>query len=307
MVKLIVRADGTRLLSLRGEWSSEAETALAEGHFDVLSIQAGTWGDFSFLQPYAGKIRRLLVASGVDAYKGLEVLTELTEIDLEEAPSPALDLLAFQKLEKCYLRWHKKYPKEFFALPQLAEATLANYPGSDCTAIGQAAGLRKLDLRKGSVASLAGLEHVAGLQHLSLSHMKELQDISAVAKAPLQMLHIEKCPKLVDVDFIRRLSSLRELFIDCGGSGFADLRWLSSMEHLIDLLIAVPVQEIDWNIVFAMPALQRVVINTHEGYQLDEQALLACAQAHGRIVDNFTRAGTKIQPAVKFWMAPKAA
>lgn len=306
MVKFINRPDGTRVLSLRGEWSDEAAEALAAGKFDVLSIHAGSWGDFSDLAPYAGKIKRLLVGSAVDSYKGLERLTELTEIDLEEAPSPALNLLAFQKLEKCYLRWHKKYTREFFALPGLKEITLANYAGVDCADIGMAAGLRKLDLRKGSVTSLSGLEKLAGLQHLEVSYMKELQDISAVSAAPLQVLHIEKCPKLEDVDLVRGMTGLQNLFIDCASPGFADLRWLGKMGQLYDVLIAVPVQEIDWNIIFAMPNLQRVVINTHEGYQLDEGALLACAKEHGRTVDNFIRAGTKTLPAVKFWMAPKA-
>jgi hypothetical protein len=306
MVKLIVRADGTRVLSLRGTWSDEAEAAVADGRFDILSIQAGNWGDFSFLAPHAGTIKRLLIAGGVESYRGLEKLTELTEIDLEEAPGQALDLLAFQKLEKCYLRWHKKYPKAFFALPRLAEVTLANYPGKDCADIGMAAGLRKLDLRKGSVTSLSGLEQATGLQHLSLAYTKELQDISAVAKSPLQVLHLEKCPKLAEIDLIRGLTKMRELFVDCASPGFADLRWLGRMENLADVLIAVPVQQIDWSILFAMPALQRVVINTHEGYGLDEEALLACAKAYGRQVDGLTRAGTKAHPAVKFWMTPKA-
>lgn len=305
-IRKIIRADGTRVLSIQEGWSTEAAAAIAAGDFDYLSINQGDLGNFDFLGEFANRIKRLRVVSPSESYQGLEKLTGLVEIDLEEVLNPPLDLLVFKELERCYLHWHKKYSKDFFALQRLTEATLSNYTCKDCTDISQARKLVRLDLRKGSAESLKGIERLSELQHLSLAYMRNLQDVSsASALQQLEVLHIEKCPKVLDVDFIRDLPNLKKLFIDCGSDGYADLKWMAKLDALIAVLIAVPVQSVDWNIIFALPSLQRVVINTHPGYQLTDEDLFAYAKSHGRVLDNYMRAGTKKHPALKFWMAPK--
>lgn len=142
----------------------------------------------------------------------------------------------------CNLNWHKRYPAEFFTLPDLRDITIAHYAGKDCADIGRAKGLQRLDLRQGSAQALRGLE-------------------------PL------KYPKIVELDIVRQLPNLEELFLDCGANGFDNLRWMGRLEKLVDVLIAVPVLELDWRILFSLPQLQRVIINTHPGYVIsDEQS-----------------------------------
>lgn len=303
-MKKIVRADGTVVLSFRGGWSDEAIAAIAAEKFDELSFNAGDWGDFAPLRPYADKVKRLRVSSPVDTHRGLEVLTNLVDIALHDTPSPPLDLLRFTKLKSCYLNWDKRYPKQFFSLPNLEDITLSHYSGKECADIGRAKGLRKLDLRQGSVVTLQGLESLS-LTHLSLAYMRNLGDVSAIGGfRDLEVLHIEKCPKITDVDFVRRLPNLRELFLDCGAKGFDDLKWMGRLSKLVDVLIAVPVQEVDWRIVFSLPQLQRVVINAHPGYAISDEQLQSLAKAHGREMGDYIRAGTKKHPAFKFSMKP---
>lgn len=305
-IRRVIRPDGTRVLSIREGWSPEVSIAIEEGNFDYLSLNTGQWVNFDFLGKYCDQINRLGVSSSVTTYQGLEKLTKLVEIRLEDTPNPPLDLLVFKELQRCYLDWHKRYPPAFFALPKLNEVTLTHYSAKDCSDIAQAHKLIRLDLQQGGIQSLNGIEHLSHLKYLSLAYMRNLQDISAAASLrQLEVLHIEKCPKVVDVDFVRGLSNLQTLFIDCGSAGYTDLKWMSKLDALIDVLIAVPVQSVDWDIVFALPNLQRVVINTHPGYQIADDELFACAKAHGRVLDNYFRAGTKKHPAFKFWMAPK--
>lgn len=303
-VKRIVRADGTVVLSLRGGWSDQALEAIAAEKFDELSINSGDWRDFEPLRPYAEKIARLRVSSPVDTHRGLEALTNLEDLALHDTPSPPLDLLQFRKLKSCYLNWDKRYPKHFFSLPYLEDITLAHYAAKDCADLGQAKGLRKLDLRQGGAGTLRGLEALS-LTQLSLAYMRNLSDVSAIAKFQgLEVLHIEKCPKIVDVDFVTELPNLKELFLDCGAKGFDDLKWMAKLRNLVDVLIAVPVHDVDWKIVFSLPNLQRVVINTHPGYEMKDAQLQALARVHGRELGNYIRAGTRKHPAFKFSMKP---
>lgn len=303
MINSIERADGIRVASLHSDWTDEDASLVAAGEFDILSIRAGGWTDFGFLAPYVNQIRRLVVAGGMNSHSGLERLVNLVEIDLEDCPTPSLYLMAFTKLERCYLSWHKRYPLAFFTLPRLSEVTLAGFTSTDCKDISQLTNLARLDLRKGSVASLDGLGELDRLKDVQLGYMRNLVDLSAIEQArQLEVLHIGKCPRVMDVDFIRNLPQLRELFVDCGSAGFDDLQWMEKLHALVDVLIAVPVRSIDWRILFALPKLRRVVVNTHPGYVVDQAAILAEAAAYGRTIDNFMHAGTKKHPAVKFWM-----
>lgn len=287
-------------------WSAEVEHAISKNDFDRLNIGNGQWTDFDFLGKYANLLARLRISSPVDSFRGIEKLINLRELELDDAPSPPLDLTVFEQLEKCYLYWHKRYSPKFFALPKLVGVTLSHYTEKDCNDIAQAKNLVHLDLRQGSVRSLHGIEHLHNLKKLSLAYLRNLEDVSSVASlSQLEEIHIEKCPKVLDVEFIRDFHHLRKLHIDCGSPGFADLQWMSKLDDLVTVLIALPVQSVDWNIVFALPNLQRVVINTHPGYQITDDELFACAKTHGRVLGNYFRAGTKKHPAFKFWMEPK--
>lgn len=305
-IKRTVRADGSIALGIREGWSDEAAAEVAKGDFDILLIQTGQWSDFNFLEPYANNIARLSISSPVDTFRGVEKLMNLRELDLADAPSPSLDLMVFQNLESCHLHWHKGYSPRFFGLPKLSQVAISHYSARTCEDIAQAKQLSTLDLRQGSVQSLKGLETLPKLKQLSLAYMRNLSDVSAVAGLKgLEVLHIEKCPKVVDIDFVRSLPNIRKLFLDCGSPGFADLEWMRKLVDLIDVLIAVPVQTIDWDVIFSLPELQRVVINTHPGYAISDEELFAQARAHGRQLDNYVRAGTRKHPAFKFWMERK--
>lgn len=302
----LIRPGGERALIVNAPGGPEAAAELAAGGFDLVCLGSGNWPDFSFLVPYRDRIRWLEIQGEIIDADSLNKLTGLTHLYLDDS-SPRLDLLAFRQLEVAFLPWHKRYPASFFSLPNLRCLTLSYYAGSDCRDIAAAKGLERLDLRMGGLQSLAGLERVPGLKQLSLANLRKLTDVSAAAACTgLEVLHIEKCPAVADVAFVEALGSLRELFLDCASPGFADLAWLSRMRSMVDILIAVPVQSIDWNCVFELPELQRVVIDTHPGYRIDEAELIALAGAHGRVLDNFYRAGTNKHPAFKFWMNRKA-
>jgi len=78
----------------------------------------------------------------------LAPLVELTTLELDDAPSPPLDLLPLRKLRACFLKWHKKYPPEFFGLPALRDVTLEGYSEVTCTQISKARGLTELELER---------------------------------------------------------------------------------------------------------------------------------------------------------------
>jgi hypothetical protein len=54
-----------------------------------------------------------------------------------------------------------------------------------------------------------------------------------------------------------------------------------------------------------VPFTLRVVINTRPGYTITDEELFKLAAAHGRVLENYGRAGSKKHPAFKFWMNKK--
>jgi hypothetical protein len=304
-VERITRANGYRVLALRGGWSREADAEIARGDFDELSIHMGDWPDFEFLIKHARTIERLSITSAVKSFRGIEELVDLKELSLLDAPSPPIDLTRFVSLERCELKWHKGYSSRFFLLPHLRDLTISHYTERDCKGIAEASALEKLDLRQSRLETLSGIEGLKSLTKLSLAHLRHMHDASAIgALRGLESIHVEKCPLLTDVSFAERLPNLRELFLDCGGPGFTDLSWMSKLSNLTDVLVAVPVKNIDWSILLSRPRLQRVVINTHPGYVLRDEDLYSLARSHGRTISNYVRAGTRKHPGFKFWMQP---
>lgn len=300
-IRRIVRDDGIVVLSLRGGWSEAAIQQIAADAFDELSINDGNWGDLRPLIPFADKIKHLRVTSGAMSFKGIESLHKLESVELDNAPSPPCDLTALRNLRYCYLKWHKRYAKDFFALPKLRDVTLLGYTEENCRDISIASKLSSLEITQGGLQSLSGLEEIKELSELSLSYLRGLTDVTQIrSMLKLEILHIEKCPKVEDVSNIPKLVHLRELFVDCGGPGFEDVDWLLRFKDLVDLLIAVPVKSPNWQLIASLPNLRNAVVNTHPGYSVPDSEVLAQLRRSGREIRDFIRAGTKKFPGFKF-------
>src|ERR1700747_1686441 len=90
------------------KWDEYAIRRLNQ-EFGMLSIlnYDGSFGDFSCLSPYAGKIEKLKISMPVPAGHKLHLLTRLKYLSVTEE-FPALNFSVFNCLEGLDFEWSKK-------------------------------------------------------------------------------------------------------------------------------------------------------------------------------------------------------
>jgi hypothetical protein len=282
----------------------EVEREIGKGEFDRLVISAGEMPNLDFLaQCLPGGPARLLVTGGLASLAGIDKLVNLVELqDDVTAARPVPQFGTLVKLEKCQLSWDKAYDAKsanhgLFTLPRLRELILRSWSRPDCLAFSTLGSLQALDLRQGPIASLDGLQGCPSLQRLSLFSLAKLKDFSALAGHPgLQAISMAKCPGFDDLAILGSIPGLRDVRLEKMPEKVANLDWLGQLQRLESLLVS-NVQDVDWSLLFGLPALKSVALGTHEGYAVDDDAILALAQAAGRKVSNFARIGTKKVPA----------
>ena len=106
--------------------------------------------------------------------------------------------------------------------------------------------LMKLSIIQCGITSLKGIQNCPKLQWLSLSYMKNLSDISALAAiAPtLRMLAFENCPKITDFGVISRMKELEYLELK-GKNELPNLDFIKELPKLKFLILTMNVLDGD--------------------------------------------------------------
>lgn len=152
--------------------------------------------DVSPVSDYIG-IRSLDLHSG-SGRVDLSTLTSLTELGLSWRRGVLLPG-AESGLQRLRISGFKSEDKSLASLPAYED-------------------LRYLELVRGNLVSLDGIERYRRLEHLSLAYVSSLSCLGAMDQLPLQILEMENCRKAVSVESISRCASLRKLRLSGCGS-----------------------------------------------------------------------------------------
>ncbi len=282
--------NGDRFLRLVGEWSPEFERQLAAGDWDVLSLFGADLSSFAPLVPFADKIKRLNVSSGIESSKGLEALTQLEDLALRDYPKPAPDFRKLAKLRKLEVLWDSRRKTACLANSHLESLCVTGFGDQDLTALQSLSSLSHLDLRQGSLRSLSGSEDLDKLKQLRLIRLRNFEDLSAISHCrELNHLETSHLPNLLNVDAIKGLSNLTTLELDADNACIDNLDWLADMPRLERLMLSVKAQDIDWNIVAHHPSLTWMAVTANEGYAVTDDDIEAVLQTGPRKPTKFQR------------------
>ena len=115
-------------------------------------------------------------------------------------------------------------------LETLALSNDAYHP--DMTELSSSPRLKQVELLQCTMRSLNGIQQYP-LQALSLSHLRRMEDISALSgcAGTLRMLSIDACGKIRDFSCLKQLTSLEYLQLH-GRNVLPDLRFLNEMPKL---------------------------------------------------------------------------
>lgn len=264
---LSTRDDGTRVLRLFGEWTPEVESAVALDKWDMLSLFSVDWRTFEPLLPFRDKIKCLRVSGGPESSKGLDKLSGLEDLDLDDFPKPAVDFRKLPKLRKLKVLWDRSRKTCNLANPNLEYLQVDTFGDKDLSVFSELSKLVSLDIRQGSLQSLSGIENLHSLRSLYLIRLRNFIDISGLeACGGLEVLDCRFLPKLSDVEAVRMLARLKSLELDAENASLSDLKFLGSMPDLERLMLTVQAGDIDWHLIANHPSLKSIAITAHAEY-----------------------------------------
>ena len=276
----------------------DAVTRILQDDFDLLQLVNGgvVWHDLQFLSPCKQKIRRLRTSGIFDGFRGLETLTDLVHLNLEDySPDPVFDFSPLAKLEFCKMGWSPKIVgKAFFSIPNLREVSLLKYKGHDCAEIGLAKKLRCLELRRGMLESLDGIAGCSSMEELRLFQVKGLSSLAGIEKCrSLKVIEVEKGSVLTNVaQSLRQCSALTEVLLD-GGFELADLGWIKANSGMTRFRSDAIVLDVDWHALFGATKLLEISFRYAPHALQSDDEIKAIAATYGRHVQWIEHGGTK--------------
>lgn len=273
-------------------------------NFDLLQLVNGgeIWHDLEFLIPHRQKIRRLRVSGIFDGFHGLEQLTELTHLNLEDySPSPVFDFSSLRKLQFCQMGWSPKFAgNTVFSLPELREVSLLKYRGTNCAEIGVAKRLRSLKLRRGRLESLDGIAGCESLEELRLMQVKGLTSLAGIETCKtIKVVEIEKGSALAGVaESLRQCSKLTEVLLE-GDFEVADLAWIQTNPGMTRFRTDAIVRDVDWNTLFGAPDLFEIAFKYAPRNLPSDDEIKAIATSLGKHVKWLEHGGTQRSPWIE--------
>jgi hypothetical protein len=281
----------------------QAITAL-EGEFDFLQIVNGgeVWKDLYFLGPYAHKVKGLRVSGICDGFAGLNALTQLAQLDIDDyPPDPVVDFSPLVHLATVRMGWSSKMKAvPFFSLPCLQEVDLISFKAMDCNNIGLANRLLKLQLRHGSLESLDGLGGCTVLEELRLKSVRKLTSLHGIERCKeLKVIEFVKGSVLQHIDeSLSELSGLTEVLLE-GKFDVPTLGWIRHNPLLARFRSDAPVLDIDWSALFGAPHLWEVAFVYQSGALPPDEEIKSMASMHGKTLHWIEHGGTRKVPWIE--------
>ncbi len=204
-------------------------------------------------------------------------LPELESITIQSPSTPAgkgppvrIDLSRLVGLKNVRVCTNDKY--NYHLLPLLDSLSIcADKRHRDMTGISCSPVLRDLDLSWCASQTLNGIERYP-LQRLTLTHLRKLEDISALSGCArtLRSLRIEGCSKIRDFSCLHNLENLECLHLN-GGQVLPDLSFLRRMPKLRVFTLSMIVEDGDLRPCLNVPYVYCSKIKRH--YNLKDKDL----------------------------------
>ncbi len=303
---LATRDDGVRVLRLFGEWSPDIEKAVSLGDWDLLSLFGVDWETYEPLLPFEDKVRRLRVSAGggPESSKGLDKLTALEDLELDDFPKPVIDFRKLTNLKKLSVLWDRARKASYLANKNLEYLVIDTFGDKDISVFSGLKKLTHLDIRQGSLQSLSGIKDLHNLKSLRLIRLRNLCDISELRNCSnLELLECGYLPKLIEVEAIRELTELRFMELDAVSAKIKDFNFIETMPNLERLMLTVNALDINWEVIANHPGLKWMAITAHADYKLSDDEIIEKLKSTNKHLSEFRRLNGSVPGFVVEWSA----
>lgn len=216
-------------------WSPQFAQALQDSGATRISVGGPGWADLSEFVPFSDQIEELHIDTPIADMSHLSVLPRLETLYFGyNAELEDLNLGRLPRLETLRLAHDRLCETVIASAPRLKALYIQNCALRDLTALRDLRTLEYLSVTEAPLQSLKGIDQLRSLRHLVLSQVPvpTLEGIERTTR--LENLGLHATPKLVSVEPVAELKTLRVLSID-GARRIRELEVLGSLVHLEEL------------------------------------------------------------------------
>jgi hypothetical protein len=237
-----------------GEWSESLAKYLDEAQFLMATFE-GSWGDCSFFQQHGKSIRWLRIVNTQKRLDGVRFLPALETLSVGFEPKDISPLLCARSLKALEIIAKKPGPLLCHSSLERLKLIGATEFRFEC----ENHMLQSLHLVRPHLDSLRTIAPDRALQTLDVFGAKDLSSLDGVDSFPkLEVLGIETCSKLVDINHLAFAKSLRRLsIIRCP---VTELPLLAAHPSLEFLHIGGRAIRVSWEDLFLCRSLHTIAI-----------------------------------------------
>lgn len=154
----------------------------------------------------------------IKGFSSLYFLENLRNLELQfftdwsSLTEEALDLSKLKKLKFFTSVWNDRIIN-LSTCKSLENLQTRHYPNLNCQELEQLINLKHLQIMESKITNLNGIEKLENLDSLIIGHCRKLENIDNISDCSrLEMVHIEKCPKLLNINISS--TSLKTIILD---------------------------------------------------------------------------------------------
>lgn len=274
-----------RHLFVAGKWSGDVGRQLDEGSFPMVTFE-GSWGDCSFFERHGASIKWLNIVNAQKTLGGVRFLSNLERLLVGFEPKDLSTVTTLDNLQ--VLEIFAKVPALLLSHPSIKRLKLSGAAEFDVQCQNDV--LRELFLVRPKIDSLLELRGLRALENLDIYGAKGLSSLDGIEQfAKLEMLGIEACAHLKDLDQLASAKSLKKVSVV--RSAVSELPTLAAHLSLQMLHIGGHPIQVDWDDLFACQSLNHIAVLAARA--IDKDVVIAAAAGAGRTIAELTIIGGK--------------
>ncbi len=282
------------LLAIRTAPSDNVLSEIAKRRFRKLEIREGDWGDFSWLAPFADQIERVSHSGpSLKSLKHLTLLKRLKSLELSQVPMPDMDYGEFPQLEKLSIRFSSKLVHRLDNLKSLHTLQIYGLRLNDFSSIPWVLRQEGLSLVEPRIEDWSSLSESKALRRIRLDDANQMKSLDWIKPLKdLERLAIRGAKRVSDAaDAVMSCPKLEQ--IGLGGLDFKASPLFSSSEvltgfpRLREFWAGIPFEQVNWEHLLSMKALDFFSVRTLGASQNDEELIKVLAEKYEKQVKFF--------------------
>lgn len=253
--------------------SNEMIKVIQTGGFTSLGFSRGKWPDLSFLLDVNQAIVHISCQPEDIDWNTIMRLTSLKSLTINGAVKHKIDFNHLPNLKKLEYYWHKNNVNSLFLHEGIEDLEFYNLRTEDMSSFEGMINLKSLEIVRGTLTRLEGVDKVKNLKLLSLHSTSKLEDISALNKPnKLLSLSFYSCNKIAFSKEITGLKQLRHFGL-CKQKNIESLAFVKSFLSLEELgIFEMSVKNGDLMFLNELPNLKSLRMDKKPFYNVDIDA-----------------------------------